>query len=283
MADAGNSVFLNLDDAWGEHPIPARSIDLRLWGPKLRYIGTRAEVKGFWEVVRKEVGRFVLYGSGDFHYLAGVLLRRVTSPVTLISFDNHPDWDVRPPHWACGGWINRALELPNVRKAVVWGCGNFELAMPSRLFANRWALRERRVEVHAWAERQRPAVQRKFNCMTRDNWRDRFERFADSLKGQDTYVTIDLDCLRSEEAVTNWENGLFTAQELAWALGVLRAKARLVAGDVCGAYSAPAYARAFQRFAGWWDHPKSPRRNASTAREINRSTLQLLWPALAGG
>jgi len=202
--------------------------------------------------------------------------------VTLISFDNHPDWDIRPPHWACGGWINRALELPNVRRAVVWGCGNFELAMPSRLFANRRALRAGRLEVHAWAERQKPGVQRRFDCMTRENWRQRFERFVTSLIGQDVYVTIDIDCLRKEEAVTNWENGLFTAEDVAWALGVLRGKARVVAGDLCGAYSPPAYARAFQRLAGWWDHPKLPSIEATVARDTNRTALQLLWPALAG-
>lgn len=282
MSEPGNETCLNLDDAWGELGVSARWIDLRSWGPKLRYLGRRADVEAFWLTVREQLGRFVLYGSGDFHYLAGVFLRRVTSAVTLISFDNHPDWDVRPPHWACGGWINRALEMPIVRKAVVWGCGNFELAMPSRWFANRRALRAGRLEVHAWAERQKPGVRRRFDCMTRQNWRERFERFVESVAGQDVYVTIDLDCLRNEEAVTNWENGLFTAQDVAWALGVLRANAWLVAGDLCGAYSPPTYARAFQRFAGWWDHPKSPEIDPPFAQRTNHSSLQVLWPVLTG-
>ena len=282
MSGSAHSTYLNIDDAWGDLPLPMSSKDVRSWGPSLRYIGKCADVEAFWETVKSELGPFVLCGSGDFHYLAGVFLRRVTSPVTLISFDNHPDWDVRPPHWACGGWINRALELPNVRKAVVWGCGNFELAMPSRLFANRRALRTGRLEVHAWAERQTASVRRRFNCMTRENWRERFEQFAQSLAGQDVYVTIDLDCLRKEEAVTNWENGLFTAQEVAWAIGVLRAKARVVAGDLCGTYSRPAYARAFQRFAGWWDHPKLPEFDPAAGGRTNRSSLQVLWPVLTG-
>jgi arginase family enzyme len=282
MAESGNATYLNLEDAWGDIPFPMRSVNLRSWGPRLRYIGTRADVEAFWEAVRNRLGPFVLYGSGDFHYLAGVLLRRVPSPVTLISFDNHPDWDIRPPHWACGGWINRALELSNVRRAVIWGCGNFELAMPSRLFANHRALRVGRLEVHAWAERQNAGVRRHFDCMTRENWRERFERFAGSLAGQEVYVTVDLDCLRKEEAVTNWENGLFTAQDVVWALSILRAKARVVAGDLCGAYSPPAYARGLQRFAGWWDHPKQPPVKFAVAQQINRSTLEALWPALTG-
>ena len=46
-----------------------------------------------------------------------------------------------------------ALELANVKQADVWGCGNFELAMPARLFANHRALRANRLRVHPWAER----------------------------------------------------------------------------------------------------------------------------------
>ncbi len=52
--------------------------------------------------------------------------------------------------------------------------------------------------------------------MTRQNWRERFGHFVDGLKGERVYVTVDLDCLRAEEAITNWENGLFTAEDVAW-------------------------------------------------------------------
>jgi hypothetical protein len=204
-------------------------------------------------------------------------------PVTVVSFDNHPDWDIRPPYWACGGWVNRALEMPQVKRVSVWGCGNFELAFPSRLFANRRALKAGTLEVHAWAERQKPTVQRRFNCMTRDNWRERFGRFAESLTGSSTYITVDLDCLRAEEAVTNWENGLFTAADVAWAIAQLREKTSVVGGDLCGAWSQPAYARWFQRFAGNWDHPRMSRPLPEEAERINAAALRTIWPALSGG
>ena len=280
-------VLLNLDDAWPVSPLPGAEpvfdvLDLREWGPKLRYHGTRAEVDAFYAAVRDRLTPFVLYGSGDFHYLAGVLLRHIESPVTVVSFDNHPDWDIRPPHWACGGWANRALEMPSVRRVSVWGCGNFEFDFPSRLFANHKALRSGKLEVHAWAERQKPAVQRRFNCMTRESWRERFEAFADSVAGQNVYVTVDLDCLRAEEAITNWENGLFTAADIAWALGRLYEKSHLIAGDLCGPYSPPIYARRFQKFAGNWDHPKLPASDPSASRHVNLAALATVWPALIG-
>src|SRR5579859_7508029 len=204
-------LHLNLDDTWPNLD-GFETVDLREWGPKLRYHGTRHEVEAFYDYVRGWLTDFVLYGSGDFHYLAAVLLRRIEQPVTIISFDNHPDWDVRPPYWACGGWVNRAMEMPQVNRVSVWGCGNFELAYPSLLFANRKAIRSGRVEVQAWEERQPGAVRRRFDCMNRGNWRERFARFASARAGQAVYVTVDLDCLREEDAVTNWEAGLFTAE-----------------------------------------------------------------------
>jgi hypothetical protein len=275
------SVHLNLDDAWPQLE-GFETLDLRHWGPKLRYHGRRREVEQFYEEIRPTLSPFVLYGSGDFHYLAAVLLRRVTEPVTVVSFDNHPDWDIRPPYWSCGGWVNRALELPNVKGVSVWGCGNFELQFPSRLFANRKALRSRRLEVHAWAERQPAAVCRRFDCMTRENWRERFERFAEGLAGRNVCVTVDLDCLREDEAITNWENGLFKADDLAWGISRLNAVARVLAGDLCGSYSPPRYARRFQRFAGNWDHPKVLSSTESHPTQTNLSPLRQIWPVLCG-
>jgi hypothetical protein len=280
-------LYLDLDGAWRVMP-NAEDADwfhhasLMAWGPRLRYHGTKSEVQAFYHEIETQLTPFVLYGSGDFHYLAAVLLRRITQPVTVVSFDNHPDWDIRPPHWACGGWVNRALEMSNVRQVSVWGCGNFELAFPSRLFANRKALRSGTLAVHAWAERQKPAVQRRFDCMTRGNWRQRFEEFAQSLAGTKVYVTVDLDCLRAEEAVTNWENGLFTAADVAWALRKLRDKSDVIAGDLCGAYSPPSYPRWFQRLAGSWDHPKLPPIDLEQAGRINSIALGTIWPALTG-
>ena len=93
-------------------------------------------------------------------------------------------------------------------------------------------------------------------------------------------MTIDLDCLRAEEAVTNWESGRFTIVDLIWALGKLRESARIVAGDICGAWSLPVYARWKQRFASEWDHPKLERPSAEETRKINFAALEKLWPLL---
>jgi hypothetical protein len=276
-----SSLHLNLDDAWEEPGFGLVAVDTREWGPRLRFSAPPRVVEDFYRSHADRLAPFLLYGSGDFHYLSALWLRRFAEPLTVVSFDNHPDWDVRPPRWCCGGWVNRALELPHVRKVSVWGCGNFECWWPGQLFGNRRAEREGRLDVHAWAD-DRPLAQRqRRGAIFRASWREEFERFVAGLRGTDVYVTVDLDCLREGEAVTNWENGKFTTDDVAWALGQLRGATRIVGGDICGAYSPQKYARWKQGFVAKLDHPRLPEPNLDEARAINQKALAQLWPALA--
>lgn len=207
-------------------------------------------------------------------------MRRAVEASVLVSFDNHPDWDIRPPKWCAGSWVNRALELPHVQRVAVWGCGNFECWWPGQLWGNRRAERRGRLDVHPWAD-DRPAQDRqRRGAILRENWRDHFSEFVREIGAAKIYVTIDLDCLRQGEAVTNWENGRFSVDDVAWAVSQLREHANVVGGDLCGAYSEPRYARWKQKFASEIDHPKLPRPGPDEIRRINQSTLAQLWPIL---
>ena len=273
---------LNLDDAWPNEPFGLLVVDAREWGPRLRFSAPPRLIAEFYREHETNLAvPFLLYGSGDFHYLTALRLRRVAKPVVLVSFDNHPDWDVRPPKWGCGGWINRALELPHIKHVAIWGCGNFECWWPHQIFGNRRAERAGILDVHPWAD-DRPAKDRqRKGAILRENWRDRFEQSSQGLANEDLYITIDLDCLRIEEAVTNWESGRFSVSDLQWALGKLRESSRIVGGDICGAYSPPKYARRKQRFAAEFDHPKIRLPDSDKIRAINSATLGKLWPLLA--
>src|SRR5205823_160834 len=177
---AFSRLHVDLDGAWPRNALPdAEYVDCKHWGAHLRYSTTRVLVHDFFEQMCEHRAVYTLYGSGDFHHLTALWLRRITEPFTLISFDNHPDWDVRPPRWCCGTWMNRALEMPNLRHAVVWGCGNFELNWPSRLFANRRALRADRLRVWPWAERIARSAQKIWPGIRHESWRARFEEFAE--------------------------------------------------------------------------------------------------------
>jgi arginase family enzyme len=274
-----SGIHLDLDGAWGELDFMPR-LDARAWGPKLRYVARPTEIETFYQQCVTSLPPFILYGSGDFHHLAGLFVRRFTQPLTVISFDNHPDWDIRPPRWSCGAWVSRALELPNVQAVQVWGCGNFELRFPSILFANHSGLKSRRLRLYPWKERQNASVQKRFSCISRDSWRETFAAMAQSLAARAVYVTVDLDCLRAEEAVTNWENGLFTAGDLEWAIRLLRSKCGVLGGDLCGAWSKQTYARDFQKLAGWWDHPRQIHHSGRPASSVNLPSLTAIWSAL---
>jgi hypothetical protein len=276
-------LHLDLDGAWPRDVLPdADYLDGREWGRQLRYSTKRGLIEQFFAETQSRLAAFTLYGSGDFHHLTALWLRRIAEPFTLITFDNHPDWDVRPPYWCCGTWINRALEMPNLRRAVIWGCGNFELNWPSRLFAHWRALRADRLRVQPWAERIAPSARRIWPGIQRDDWRAKFRDFAQSLHGENIYVTVDMDCLTREESVTNWEQGLFTAEDVAWALGELCGNAEMVGGDLCGAYSPVHCARWRQSIESRLDHPRIEPLDFAESSRRNRRALQIIWPALTG-
>jgi arginase family enzyme len=282
MHASPTALYLNLDDAWPNDYLGLHVTDARNWGPQLRFSAPPRLIEQFYREYETNLATpFVLYGSGDFHHLTALRLRSIAEHVVLVSFDNHPDWDVRPPKWACGGWVNRALELQNVRRVSVWGCGNFECWWPHQIFGNRRAERAGTLEVHPWADDRPVKDQQRKGAILLGNWRERFEDFSKRLGGENIYVTIDLDCLRIEEAVTNWESGRFTIADLEWAFGKLRESSRVLGGDICGAYSVPHYARWKQRFAAEFDRPKLAQPNLEKARQTNLAALEKLWPLLA--
>jgi hypothetical protein len=271
----------NLDDAWLDEPLGLPVVDARVWGPRLRFSAPPRLIADFYREHETNLAvPFLLYGSGDFHHLTALRLRQIAEAIVLVSFDNHPDWDVRPPKWGCGGWINRALELPHIKHVAIWGCGNFECWWPHQIFGNRRAERAGILEVHPWADDRPMKDRQRKGAILSENWRERFEQFVNGLASENIYVTIDLDCLRIDEAVTNGESGRFSIPDLQWALGKLREFCRIIGGDICGAYSAPAYARWKQRFAAEFDHPKIQLPSSDPIRAINFKALQNLWPPL---
>jgi len=280
-APTNSALHLNLDNAWPAETISLETIDAQQWGPHLRFSTPAPMVEKFYREVEQQLAPFVLYGSGDFHHLTALWLRRLAHEVVVVSFDNHPDWDIRPPRWACGGWVNRALELPQVKKVSVWGCGNFECWWPRQIFGNRRAEREGRLEVHPWADGRSFSARERRGAMVRLDWQQRFLAFVKNLGGASVYVTVDLDCLRTEDAVTNWESGRFTLDDLTWAISELRHINRIVGGDICGAFSTPVYARWKQRFASEMDHPKLSQTATAEIQRINTAALKTLWPLLA--
>lgn len=276
--------LLQLDGAWRDGVLGLPTVDASVWGPRLRFSAPGRTICEFTREVAPRLGRFVLFGSGDFHHLTRVFARRFTRErgVAVVVFDNHPDWDVRPPEWSCGGWTGRLAQDHGVASVTVWGCANFELRLPTRLFADSASLVERRLVIRPWAERQPRSVRSRYACIDRANWAAQIEEAASAIAADAVYVSVDLDCLRGGEALTNWENGRFSAADVALALRLIRRQRPIVGGDVCGAWSPCRYARAAQRLAAAFDHPRVPATDVESARRVNMPALSTIWPALVG-
>lgn len=278
-----DQVYIDLDgelvSTAAQLHIPSR--DMRAWGPRLRFSALADEVEDFYSEVTPHLRPFVLYGSGDFHYLSALWTRRIQEPFLLLSFDNHPDWDIRPPKWCCGGWINRALESSRLEAIQVWGCGNFELNWPHHLFSPRKALQSKKLQIFSWRERYPNLSVCQEGSISRDTWRTMFLQQLSAWRARSIYITIDLDCLNAKEFFSNWEHGLFSVDDLCWAITQVRQNARLIGGDICGAYSDPEFSRMTQRLISTLDHPKIMPR-ASDAALNNYKAILKLWPLLTG-
>lgn len=283
MARMTDCQIIDLDGAWPAGTAAILQIqNCRSWGPQLRYCAPARLINAFWEEIGTRMTPFTLYGSGDFHHLTGLWIRQVREPFILVSFDNHPDWDTRPPSWCCGTWMNRALESTPITRAAIWGCANFELNPPHRWFANHAALRSGKLEVWPWIDRFSESARQRWTGMNAENWRRKFRQFVDTLRGRHVYITVDFDCLTPEDAVTDWEQGLFTADDLVWAIAQIRLGSLVVGGDICGAHSPASYARWTQRRTAQIDHPKKPPPDPMFASERNRKAVERIWPALIG-
>jgi hypothetical protein len=283
--ETAGAVWLAFDDAWDfgrseSFEFPPR-LDVREIGPSLRFITSRRMIEEFHRKFGELLCPFVLSGSGDFHHLTAIFVRQVKEPFKIVSFDNHPDWDVRPPHWSCGAWVNRALENSLVKQVAVWGCGSFECRLPWRLLGNRSACRSGRLRVAPWRSEGQNYPSWLYPMSMLD-WRSAFARYAESLQPLPVYVTVDLDSLTESDAITNWENGRFSLADIVWAISLLRQKARIVGGDLCGAFSPARYGSWFQALAGRFDHPRERFVADSQRRAVNLRALQTIWPILVG-
>ncbi len=273
------ALHLNLDDAWRDQPFGLPIIDAREQGPQLRFSAPPRLIDKFYREFESRLAPFLLYGSGDFHHLSALWLRRVAQPLIVVSFDNHPDWDIRPPKWCCGGWINRALELPHVRH-VAFGAAAILSAGGHTTFLEIVARNApASLEVHPWADDRPMNDRQRRGAILRDNWREHFEGFVGESRGANVYVTIDLDCLAAGEAVTNWENGQFTVGDLEWALAKLRESPdcrRRYLRRVFGTELCPLETAIRIEF----DHPKLARPNAQEIQRINLAALERVWPLM---
>jgi len=247
-------------------------VDLRDLGPSLRLWSRGKNI----DAARARIAAspdprpsITFMGSGDFHHLATLLVERVEEPLTLLHFDNHPDWVRLAPRWHCGSWVNRVLALPNVQRVVTVGCCSDDLVDPGRKGGNLPALDAGRLALFPW-QHGASHVRRRLTDGPGHAWRDghihwrnlaampmqqAIDAVLAAIPTEAIWITIDKDVLPESEALTNWDQG---QMPLAALLAMLRAageRKRVTGADICGEYSPPRHANWLKRIESKMDQP----------------------------
>lgn len=234
-------------------------------------------------------------GSGDYHHLTTALLAQgCREPVTVIHFDNHPDWVQFPATHNCGGWVNRALDLPEVVRIITLGVCSDDLVLPQLKGGNLQALASGRLEIHPWraapsrvwgnigsgAGHRREGPHLIWNCLADLDWEAFNAALVSRVPTEAVWVTIDKDVLGPLDAATNWDQGQMPLPALIASLRQLAAGRRIVAIDICGEYSRPAFGDPIKRIAAWLDRPNA-RRPTPAELAVNNQTNRTLIETLS--
>ena len=267
-------------------------IDARDLSSRLRILASRSafrELGARLGDATPEDAEVLFYGSSDFHHLTALFIQRHAEPLTVIHFDNHPDW-VRYPTINCGSWVNTALRTENVGRVVTIGPCSADLQYPEWKFANLPAMRDGKLVVYPW--RSKPttlwgAPIDTASAATEDGvlswrnlageiWPDFLDELAAEIPEGALWITIDKDVLLPAEAVTNWDQGGMALDHIIAAIRRLASGFRIAGIDVCGDYSPPHLKDPLRAFLSWSDHPALPSHDEEDLTVNDRTNARLI-------
>ena len=295
--------ILDLDHSLtGQAPIARRlasgratRIDLLDLGPKLRLWSTEKTWKRFAERLAQRPRptdarpEILFVGSGDYHHLTPAFLADLKEPISLIHFDNHPDWVRFAPKRHCGSWVNRALKMPAIKRIVTLGPCSDDLHNPQLRGGNLAALKRGHLQLFPWqhppskvwgrvgdgAGHQQQENHLYWRNLAELDWAAFLDQMITSLPTEAIWITIDKDVLASEDAATNWDQGGMRLTHLLQALRALAARKRIIGIDVCGEFATPAFSNAFKRWEAKSDQPP-PERWSAEDLQRNAATNEAL-------
>jgi len=275
--------------------VPMRDLaePLRLWSRPATMQRARARLAA----TANGMPAVTMIGSGDFHHLAVLLIERASEPVTVLHFDNHPDWVRWAPRWHCGSWVNEALRLQQVKKIITLGPCSADLVRPQLKGGNLGALASGRLVLlpwqHApsrvWGAATAGAAHRVerghvlWRNLAQSSTADNVAFILDQIGTEAIWLTIDKDVLPESEALTNWDQGQMPLRALLDLIAGIGARRRIVGADICGEFSRPALRNPFKRIESRIDRPQRSADATRLARNeaVNRDLLHAIWQASA--
>ncbi len=247
------------------------SNDLRDLGPRLRLWSRDRTVRAARERVHETDAEPSVHmlGSGDFHHLAALLMEQAREPITVIHFDNHPDWVRLAPRWHCGSWVNRALALPQVDRVITLGPCSDDLVKPGLKGGNIPALASGKLMLFPWRHAPSrlyhpipdgPAHHYEAGFVIWRNLADDADKILASIpsliRTDAVWISIDKDVLPEDEALTNWDQGQMPLAAVLRAISAIGAQKRIAGADICGEFSPIEHANLFKRWESRMDQPR---------------------------
>ena len=257
----------------------ATRLDLLELGPQLRLWSTERNYQRFTQRLQQRPKRSTqrpevfFVGSGDYHHLTPALLSNLPEPITLIHFDNHPDWVRFAPRRHCGSWINRALKLPNIKRIVTLGPCSDDLQNPQLKGGNLGALRRGDLQLFPWqhaptkvwgrigdgAGHEQRENHLHWRNLADQDWPSFLDNLIQSLPTEAIWITVDKDVLASEDAATNWDQGGMRLTHLLQAIRVLATSKRVLGIDICGEFAKAPHHNLLKRWEAKSDQPAPER------------------------
>ena len=268
---------------------------LRLWSRSATVDAARARL-GAGASIGSDPA-ITLIGSGDYHHLAVLLIEQAAEPVTIVHFDNHPDWVRWAPRWHCGSWVNQALRVDRVAKVVTIGPTSADLTRPQLKGANLAALAAGCIALFPW-QHEPSRVWGRFPDGAGHRYEDGYlvwrnlaqsgsvensRVILDEIKTDAVWLSIDKDVLAESEALTNWDQGQMPLAAICELISAIGTRKRIVGADICGEYSEPSMANLLKRIESRVDRPRRmPDRDALARNEaVNRVLLATIARAAA--
>lgn len=268
--------------------------DLRRWGPRIRLACRWKRFYRFERRLDRELGvddylepHINLLGSGDFQHVTLALLRRVRHPFNLLVLDKHPGWTRGLPILHCGGWLQHAARLPQVRRIFhLGGDRNFDDAR--RWLAPTKLVRSNKIVVVPavrcfkagfWRNQAHQPLRPQFETMLeRERMEELMWPYLDELDRVPLYVSLDKDVMWMPESLVNWDSGHLDLNEVQEVVQFFMKAAGndLIGMDIVGDWSPVHVEGVFRRLLHRFAHPRNSV-DADQARLCNeRTNLMLL-------
>jgi arginase family enzyme len=306
---SGNRVHLRILDIDGSVSMQSSLPDAAAWssvatiplrdlGPRLRLWSRAATMRLARDRLADQAAppgaALTLIGSGDFHHLAVPLIEQARERVTVVHFDNHPDWVRWAPRWHCGSWVNEALRLPRVARVVTLGPCSDDLVRPGLKGGNLAALAAGRIVLFPWRHAPSRVFRRiadgaghryagghlVWNNLADADTERNLARIVPAIETDAVWFSIDKDVLAEDEALTNWDQGQMPLAAMLELIAAIGARRRVIGADICGEFSPPLLDNPLKRIESRIDRPQ----RAATADALahNETVNRRLLQAIAG-